>query len=45
LFLKRIEIHHAHYLVLNVNELPFKLQEVCYYFARGNYSVQIIGVS
>ena len=29
LFLSRVEIHHAHYLVLNVNNLPFRLQEVC----------------
>lgn len=28
LFLMRVELHCAHYLVLNVNELPFKLQEV-----------------
>jgi hypothetical protein len=37
LFLKRMEIHHAHYLVLNVNELPFKLQEVCCYFSEETY--------
>lgn len=28
LFLKRVEKHPAHYLILAVNELPFKLQEV-----------------
>ena len=28
LFLKMVERHHTHYLVLNVNKLPFKLQEV-----------------
>lgn len=27
LFLKRAEQHHAHYLMLGVNRLPFKLQE------------------
>ena len=29
LFLKRAEKHHTHYLLLDVNKLPFKLQEVC----------------
>ena len=28
LFLKRVEQYHAHYLMLDVNKLPFKLQEV-----------------
>ena len=28
LFLKRVEKHRAHYLMLDVNKLPFKLQEV-----------------
>lgn len=28
LFLKRVEIHCSHYLILNVNNLPYKLQEV-----------------
>ena len=28
LFLKRVEQHMAHYLMLDVNRLPFKLQEV-----------------
>lgn len=28
LFLNRVEIHCAHYLILHVNKLPFKLQEV-----------------
>ena len=28
LFLKRVEQHTAHYLMLDVNRLPFKLQEV-----------------
>ncbi len=28
LFLKKVCHHHAHYLVLDVNKLPFKLQEV-----------------
>ena len=27
-FLKRVEKHRGHYLVLDVNRLPFKLQEV-----------------
>jgi hypothetical protein len=27
-FLKRVEKHHDHYLMLDVNKLPFKLQEV-----------------
>ena len=29
LFLKRVEKYHAEYLMLDVNKLPFKLQEVC----------------
>ena len=29
LFLKRVEKHHAHYLMLDVNKLSFKQQEVC----------------
>lgn len=28
LFLKRLRVHKAHYLVLNVNKLSFKVQEV-----------------
>jgi hypothetical protein len=28
-FLKRVEKHHDQYLMLNVNKLPFKQQEVC----------------
>lgn len=28
LFLKRVGQHHSHYLMLDVNKLPFKLQEV-----------------
>lgn len=28
LFLKRVGHHHSHYLMLGVNRLPFKLQEV-----------------
>lgn len=27
-FLKRVENHYSHYLMLDVNRLPFKLQEV-----------------
>lgn len=29
LFLKRVEMYRTHYLMLNVNKLAFKLQEVC----------------
>ena len=29
LFLKRVERYHLHYLMLAVNKLPSKLQEVC----------------
>ena len=28
-FLKRVEKHSGHYLMLDINMLPFKLQEVC----------------
>lgn len=28
LFLERVKQHHTHYLMLDVNKLPFKLQEV-----------------
>lgn len=34
LFLKRVEKHQAHYLMLAVNKLPFRLQEVS---KLGNY--------
>ena len=33
LFLKRVTKHPVQYLVLEVNRLPFKLQEVCVYCA------------
>ena len=33
LFLKRVAKHPLQYLVLEVNQLPFKLQEVCIYSA------------
>lgn len=42
LFLKRVEIHHAHYLLLNVNELPFKLQEVSVYLTHWCMSISLI---
>ena len=33
LFLKRVTKHQLQYLILEVNRLPFKLQEVCMYHA------------
>ena len=33
LFLKRVAKHPLQYLILKVNQLPFKLQEVCVYCA------------
>ena len=37
LFLKRVEKHPAHYLMLAVNELPFKLQEVRKHACMGSH--------
>ena len=34
LFLMRVKIHCSHYLILNFNKLPFKLQEVRLYYVH-----------
>ena len=31
MFLKRVETHHMDYILLEINKLPFKLQEVSFY--------------
>lgn len=42
LFLKRVKKQNAHYLVLNINELPFKLQEVLTQYTKASYRLMFI---